>query len=67
MRITKEKVKFAKWYEKKLPKEIFRVVKVIQRVTQPVYEHCDLHDCLFEGQFYNFVLVNVTVEPQTEI
>jgi hypothetical protein len=38
IRITNEKVKFAKGYEQTLSTEIFRVVKVIQRMPQPVYE-----------------------------
>ena len=32
VRITKEKVKFAKGYEQNFSKEIFRVVKVVPRV-----------------------------------
>jgi hypothetical protein len=66
VRITKEKVKFAKWYEQTLPTEIFRVVKVIQRVPQPVCELADLQDRPIEGEFYNYELVKVTVSPQTE-
>jgi hypothetical protein len=42
VRITKEKVKFAKGYEQTFSTEIFRVVKVIQRMPQPVYERSDL-------------------------
>ena len=38
VRITKEKVIFAKGYEQKFSTEIFQVVKVIQRMPQPVYE-----------------------------
>jgi hypothetical protein len=38
VRITNEKVKFAKGYEKNFSTEIFRIVKVIQRAPQPVYE-----------------------------
>jgi len=37
IRITKEKVKFAKGYEQTFSTEIFRVVKVKQRVPQLVY------------------------------
>jgi len=35
-------------------------------VPQPTYELSDLKDRRFEGQFYNYELVNVTVSPQTE-
>ena len=62
VRITKEKVKFAKGYEQ----TIFRVVKVFQRLPQPVYELSDLQARPIEGQFYNYELVKVTVSPQTE-
>ena len=65
VRITKEKVKFAKGYEQ-TSNEIFRVVKVIQRVPQPVYELSDLQARPIEGQFYNYELVKVTVSSQTE-
>ena len=63
--ITKEKVKFANGYEQTFSTEIFRVVKIIQRMPQPVYELSDLHDHPMEGQFYNYELVRVTVSPQT--
>ena len=36
MRIKKEELKFAKGYEQTFSTEIFRVVKVIQRIHQPV-------------------------------
>jgi len=66
VRITKERVKFAKGYEQTFSTEIFRVVKVIRRVPQPVYELSDLQDRPMEGQFYNYELVKVTVSLQTE-
>ena len=49
-----------------LSTEIFRFVKVIQRVPQPVYEMTDLLDRPIEGQFYKYELAKVTVSPQTE-
>ena len=67
VRITKEKVKFAKGYEQIFSTEIFRVVKVIQRVPQPVYELSDLHSRPIESQFSNYEFVKVTVSPQIEI
>ena len=66
IRITKEKVKFVKRYEMIFSTEIFRVVKVIQRVFQPVYKLSDLWARPIEGQFYNYELVKVTVSSQTE-
>ena len=56
-----------KGYEQTFSTEIFRVVKVIQRVPQPVYELSDLQARPIEGQFYNYELVKVTVSSQTEI
>jgi len=64
VRIRKEKVRFAKGYEQSFSTEIFRVVKVIQRVPQPVYEISDLKNRPIEGQLYNYELVNVTVSPK---
>jgi len=49
VRITKEKVNFAKGYEQNISTEIFRVAKVIQHVPQPVYELSDLQDRPIEG------------------
>ena len=66
VRITKEKVKFAKGYERTFSTEIFRLVKVIHRLPQPVYELSDFQARPIEGQFYNYELVNVTVSSQTE-
>jgi len=66
VRITKEKVKFAKGYEQTFSTEIFSVVKVIPRLPQPVYELSYLQGRPIEGQFYNYELVKVTVSPQTE-
>ena len=66
MRITKGKVKFAKRYEQSFSTEIFRIVTVIQRVPQPVYELYDMQDRPTEIEFYNYELVKVTVSPRTE-
>ena len=61
VRITKEKVKFAKGYERNFSTEQFQVVKFAQRMPQPVYELSDLEDRPIEGKFYNYELVKVTV------
>jgi len=57
VRITKEKVAFAKGYEQTFSTEIFRVVKVITRVPQFVYELSYLQDRGIEGQFYSYELL----------
>ena len=59
-------MKFAKGYEQNFSKEIFRVVKVVPRMPQPVYELADLQDRPIEGQFYNYELVKGVVSPETE-
>jgi hypothetical protein len=64
--ITKEKLRFAKGYEKTYSREIFKILKVIQRMPQPVYELSDMTARPIEGQFCNYELVKVTVSPETE-
>jgi hypothetical protein len=66
VRITKQKVKLAKGYEQSFSTEIFRVVKVLQRVPQIVYELPDSQGRPIEGQFYKYELVRVTALPQTQ-
>ena len=66
VRITKEKVKFAKRYEQTFSTEIFRVAQVILRVRQTVYELTYMQNRPIEGQFYNYELVKVTVSRRTE-
>jgi len=61
VRVTKQKIVFAKGYEQTFSTEIFRVVEVISRVPQPVYELSDLQNRPIEGRFYNYDLVKVTV------
>jgi len=51
VRITKQKVAFAKGYEPTFSTEIFKIVKVITRVPQTLYELSDLQNCSTEGQF----------------
>ena len=53
-------------YEQTFSTEIFRFIKVIHRVPQPVYEVSDLQARPIEGQFYNSQLLKITVSPQTE-
>ena len=61
--MTKEKLKSAKGYEQNYSTEIFRVVKVINRKPQPVFEITDLYNRPIE-QFYNYKFVKVTVSPK---
>jgi len=65
VRITKQNVAFAKGYEQTFSTEIFKVVKVITRVPQPVFELSDLQDPSIEGLFYSYELGKVTVSPET--
>jgi transposase InsO family protein len=66
VRISKQKVLFAKGYEQTYSTEVFRVAKVIQRRPQPVYQLTDLQGRLIEGLFYNYELVKITLTPDTE-
>ena len=62
--ITKEKVKFAKVYKETFSTEIFRIIKVIQREPQLVYELLDSEARPIEGQIYKYKLVKVTLASQ---
>jgi xanthine dehydrogenase molybdopterin-binding subunit B len=66
VRISKQKVLFAKGYEQSYSTEIFRVANVIQRRPQPVYQLTDLQGRPIEGQFYYYELVKVSVTPDTD-
>ena len=65
VRISKEKMRFAKGSKQNYTDEIFRIVKVIRRTPRPVYELEDLNGTLIEGIFYGrnsqrFASLNVT-------
>ena len=66
VRISKEKMKFAKGFEQSYSTEVFKICKVIRRVPQPLYEIEDLQGTPIEGQFYNEELTPVLVTKQTE-
>jgi len=51
VRISKEKMKFAKGGEQTFSTEIFRITKVIERRPRPVYELEDLNKSPIQGQF----------------
>jgi hypothetical protein len=53
VRISKEKMKFAKVGEQNYTRKVFRIIKVICRTPRPLYELEDLNKKLVNGQFYN--------------
>ena len=65
MRISKEKIKFAKGYEQNFSTEIFRVAKVIERMPRSVYEMEDLNETPIDGQFYQGELTPIRVSRRT--
>ena len=65
VRISKEKMKFAKGGEQTFSTEIFRVTKVIERKPRPVYELEDLNKTPIEGQFYAEELTPVRITEET--
>jgi hypothetical protein len=65
VRISKEKVKFAKGGEQNYTTEIFKVRKVVHRTPRPVFELEDLRGQEIEGQFYTEELSPVRITKQT--
>ena len=65
VRISKEKMKFAKGGEQNYTTEIFKVRKVVHRTPRPVFELVDLQGQEIEGQFYSEKLVPVRVTKHT--
>jgi len=65
VRISKEKMKFAKGGEQNYTTEIFKVRKVVHRTPRPVFELEDLRGQEMEGQFYNEELVPVRITKRT--
>ena len=65
VRISKEKLKFAKGGEQNYTTEIFRISKIIRRIPRPVYELRDLLGKHIDGQFYAEELSPVTVTNAT--
>ena len=51
VRISKQKMKFAKSGEQTFSTEIFRITKVIERRPRPVYELEDLNNTPIGGNF----------------
>jgi len=65
VRISKEKMKFAKAAEHNFSTEIFLIVKVIHRWPRVVYELEDLNGTPIDGQFYCEELTPVRITSQT--
>jgi len=65
MRISKEKMKFAKDGEQNISTEIFRKTKVIDRRPLPVYELEDLNKASKERQLHGDELTPVRISNQT--
>jgi len=65
VRISKEKMKFAKGGEQTYSTEIFRNTKVIERRPRHVYEMEDLNKTPIEGQFYAEDLTPVRNSKET--
>ena len=65
VRISKEKMRFAKGAEQNYSTEIFQISKVIKRRPRPVYELHDLNNTPIDGQFYQEELVPVRISART--
>jgi hypothetical protein len=65
VRISKEKMKFAKGGEQNYTTHVFRIIKVIRRTPRPVYELEDLNRKVIDGQFYNEELIPVRITKRT--
>jgi len=65
VRISKEKMKFAKTAEQNFCRKIFRIAMVIQGRPRPLYELDDLNGTFIEGQFYQEELTRVRVTRRT--
>jgi len=65
VRISKEKMKFAKGGEQNFSTEIFRIAKEIERRPRPVFELEDLIRTPIDGQFYQEELTPVRVTKIT--
>jgi len=61
VRISKEKIKFAKGGEQNYTTEVFRIIKVIRRTPRPVYELEDFNQKVIDGQFFNEELTPVRI------
>jgi len=65
VRISKEKMKFAKGGEQTFSTKIFRITNVIERRPRPVYELEDLNKTPIDGQFYAEELTPFRITKET--
>jgi len=65
VRISKEKMKFVKGGDLNFSTEIFRIAKVIERRSRPVFELEDLNRTQTDGQFYQEELTPFRVRKST--
>ena len=65
VRISEEKMKFAKGAEQNYTTEVFRIINVIRRTPRPVYKLEDLNQEVMDGQFFNEVLTPVRITKRT--
>ena len=65
VRISREKLKFAKASEQNFSTEIFRISKVIYRTPRPVYELEDLNKTPIDGLFYGNELTPIRISNRT--
>jgi hypothetical protein len=66
VRISKQKLKFAKSGEQNYTTEIFKICKIIRRTPRPVYELEDLRGQGIDWQFYTEELTPVRITEQTK-
>ena len=64
VRISKEKLKFAKGGEQNYTTEIFRICKGVRRILRPVYELQDFLGKHIDGQFYAKELSPVVIRKK---
>jgi len=65
VRVSKEKMKFAKGAEQNFNTEILRIAKVIEKLPRPLYELEDLNEMPLHGQFYKEEMTSVRVSRRT--
>ena len=65
VRISKEKMRFAKAAEKNFSTEIFRVTRVIEIWPRAFYELQDINGSQIDGQFYRKELTPVRITDRT--
>jgi len=65
VRISKEKMKFAKGGEQNYTTEVFRIIKVVRRTPSSMYELEDLNQKVIDGQFFSEELTPVRITKRT--